>query len=922
MGSSVQARASATFCADFKSGLPAKMHIHGEADVDMSGGFLRLTLATNFQYGVAYVDDFNGGQPVTAFHATFKAALFGAGGGGNSPAEGFSFNLVPAASIIDVHVNPGYNHPGEEGLNDGLAISFDTFANNPGDAIAIDVKWLGQLIYRFPMQCSQSPAHPINAAMASKDVDIELRSDGTLDVTYDHTQAVINVQTPYRADVIGVPEWVLGARTSANYDNHWIADLCIQTVGSPSGPEACMDFNNGTPSGMTLFGDAQVDGGYLKLYTIGQPNSFGIAYVDDFGGGKFVQGFTATFKASLFGSTACGPNSPADGFSFNLVPAATVLASPGYAQPAEEGLAEGLAINFDTFDNGGGEAPAIEIKWLGQIIASTPFQASQSPAGATDPVTASRDVIIQLKADGKMDVSYGGIPIFSDVQTPYDPTVIGTPKWVMGARVGACNDNHWIANLCIQTVGGPGACMDFNNGIPSGIALFGDAQVDGGYLKLYTIGHPNGFGIAYLDDFSGGQLVQGFTATFKASLFGSTACGPNSPADGFSFNLVPAATVLANPGYAQPAEEGLAEGLAINFDTFDNGGGEAPAIEIKWLGQTIAWKSFQASQSPAGATDPVTASREVIIQLKAGGKMDVSYGGIPIFSDVQTPYDPAIIGAPKWVMGARAGDCNDNHWFDDLCITTTPAPGHQIPGLYNSGVDSQAVPLDYGMVDPHYQLVAATSPDAFAIPQVESPVVWLADNRVSRWISPALDTMAQADGLGTYKYSYDTTFDLTGFDPNRTRLAGRWSTDDVGLDIQINGFSISPVNSPDFTDWTPFEITSHFVSTINHLTFVVNNGVPGFPTGLDPTGLRVEVWGLTQLICPSTAASPLLTSTRQGGSLTLSWHQPGFVLQTGPTPMGPWTDLTRGASPNGVDYSTSVVASATAAFFRLRSDCP
>src|SRR4030095_14821437 len=120
---------------------------------------------------------------------------------------------------------------------------------------------------------------------------------------------------------------------------------------------------------------------------------FGIAYVYDFGGGCLVQSFHATFKAALFGSTCCGGGAlPADGFSFNLVPAISVLPNPGYGPPAEEGLNGGLAVTFDTWDNGVAEAPAIEVKWMGTIIATVPFQASQSPVAAPDAAAALRNV--------------------------------------------------------------------------------------------------------------------------------------------------------------------------------------------------------------------------------------------------------------------------------------------------------------------------------------------------------------------------------------------------------------------------------------------------------------------------------------------------------------------------------------------------
>jgi hypothetical protein len=47
---------------------------------------------------------------------------------------------------------------------------------------------------------------------------------------------------------------------------------------------------------------------------------------------------------------------------------------------------------------------------MGVTIATTPFQPSQSPVGAPDAATASRDVEINLDPDGTIDVSYGGTP--------------------------------------------------------------------------------------------------------------------------------------------------------------------------------------------------------------------------------------------------------------------------------------------------------------------------------------------------------------------------------------------------------------------------------------------------------------------------------------------------------------------------------
>jgi len=669
------------YSSDFNSGPPAGMTLFGAATV--SGGFLQLTPALGDQFGIAYVDDFGGGQLVQSFHATFKAALFGSTccGGGTLPADGLSFNLVPAFSVLP---NPGYGQPAEEGLNEGLAINFDTWDNGAGEAPAIEVKWLGAIIATVPFQVSQSPVGAPDAATALRDVDIKLDLDGTIDVSYGGTVVLSNVQTPYRPQVIGVPKWVLGARTGGANDNHWIDDLRIVVVPAPGGA-FCSDFNSGQPPGTALFGAATVSAGYLQL-TPALNGQFGIAYVNDFSGGHPIQAFRATFKASLFGSTCCGGGSqPADGLSFNLVPAVSVLPNPGLGQPAEEGLNEGLAVNIDTWDNGGLEAPAVEVKWMGVIIASVPFQASQSPVGAVDPVTASREVVIDLKPGGNIDVSYGGTLLLNNVPTPYVPGAIGAPKWVIGARTGAANDNHWIDDLCIVALTGTVFCNDFNAAPPAGTSLFGAATVSGGFLQL-TPAADTQFGIAYIDDFGGGQLVQSFHATFGAALFGSTCCGGGSqPADGLSFNLVPAATVLPTPGYGQPGEEGLNEGLAVNIDTWDNGGGEAPAIEVKWLGTIIATTPFQASQSPAGAPDAAAARRDVDINLDPDGTIDVSYGGITLLSNVQTPYHAGVIGVPKWVLGARTGAANDNHWIDDLCIIATPPAQAALCLDFNSG---------------------------------------------------------------------------------------------------------------------------------------------------------------------------------------------------------------------------------------------
>jgi hypothetical protein len=112
-----------------------------------------------------------------------------------------------------------------------------------------------------------------------------------------------------------------------------------------------------------------------------------------------------------------------------------------------------------------------------------------------------------------------------------------------------------VAILMIHT--GPALVSDFNSGLPAGSSIYGNAVVEGGYLKLTTaVGSQSGaFSIL---DFGDGLPVSRFYATFKAVLWGSTCCG-GMPADGLSFNLVPAGT---DPN-SFTDEEGENSGLAV-----------------------------------------------------------------------------------------------------------------------------------------------------------------------------------------------------------------------------------------------------------------------------------------------------------------------------------------------------------------------
>ena len=157
------------------------------------------------------------------------------------------------------------------------------------------------------------------------------------------------------------------------------------------------------------------------------------------------------------------------------------------------------------------------------------------------------------------------------------------------------------------------------------------------------------------------------------------------------------------------------------------------------------------------------------------------------------------------------------------------------------------------------------------------------------------------------------------------RIAGRWATDNAGVGIALNLSTVAgQSNTAQFASWTYFEISNGFHRGNNSISFVVNNGTAGDPPGSDPTGLRVELWGSGLLDCASLQnfnSQIPLTITRQPGKVLITWPLPGFVLQGARDVTGPWQDLTRGETIDGLNYFITLPSGTPHQFFRLRGDC-
>ena len=230
--------------------------------------------------------------------------------------------------------------------------------------------------------------------------------------------------------------------------------------------------------------------------------------------------------------------------------------------------------------------------------------------------------------------------------------------------------------------------------------------------------------------------------------------------------------------------------------------------------------------------------------------------------------------------------------------TTGPARAVPLADVFNTGVDSAGMRLADGVLDPHYTLVArpggsvgsqsmATFPAGHTSGDGSGPQpgggAWLSEGAGVGWTSTVPNSQVVVPGTPATRgevgglFVFETTFNLTGFDPLSAVLQGSWSGDDTGQ-MLLNGNVVDTLSAPPSANAGKFlesfsSQPGFFVSGINTLRFeITNSGPVGNRNQTNPMGLFVQFDSATadrvQVATPEPATVVLMAIGLLGARIT------------------------------------------------------
>ena len=458
-------------------------------------------------------------------------------------------------------------------------------------------------------------------------------------------------------------------RTGGATNNHWVRNVALT---SPPPPPYT---NVVTPGQMTLSGSALAVGEVVQLTQV-TGSQTGTAFA------QIPGGLRAQDSVAVRYWLYTGDGSGADGQCVNIGN------NDLGGRVAENGVTQGLAVCFDEWSNGGDHGVAIY--WNagasgdGDTSRAGAIWENIAPCGNREgciPVSLFDDaawhvvdVAIVPNGGGAQVVFnfdngvYGGFGTISGYSMP-SPTYIG-----FTARTGGATNNHWVRGVSFSTQPPDAAALMRASApappappLPNAIAasaftLDGSTLLDGDTISLTQIANSQqGTAFAQL------QLIGTDDFAVQFQMY----CGGGTGADGMCVN------VGGNDMGGRMGEDGVAQGVAVCFDEWANGGDHG--VSIFYNGATI-WENIALCDNRAACV-PVSLFddsswhqvRVDVIPAKRGDAAQVvfdfdngAYGG---YGDITTYSisQPAYLG-----FSARTGGATNNHWVKDITTSSPP----------------------------------------------------------------------------------------------------------------------------------------------------------------------------------------------------------------------------------------------------------
>ena len=410
-----------------------------DAQADYNGGFLRAAISangeTNDRLTVENQGTATGQIGFDGTNVTFAGTTIGTAAGGSG------------TTALTITLNASATNASVTAL--GKAIQYDSVSSDPTVAnrtITFDVR----------------DAASNNASSVTRTVSIDQTSE-SFSTSTPTQQALTFDGGDYLS--LGSNAALINGTATTTWEG-WINTS--QTTGTQSifsagslSTSTIISNNFSSDVGLSLSGSASVTGGVLQLTpeTAGQVGQVMIATPATQDGAR---NFSSTFKLDI-GDAELGDG--ADGLSFNY-------GAGGFINGAsEEGLATGLAVTFDTWDNTNDNFGLLEVKVNGAVIAT----ATAPTPGNNGPFRTNSNTFVPVEVshtDSGLTVKFNGATLINNQSLggTYNPQA--SHAFVLGARTGGAFDVHAVDDLVIT--------MDDTLSTRSSLI------VDGGNLKFLT----------------------------------------------------------------------------------------------------------------------------------------------------------------------------------------------------------------------------------------------------------------------------------------------------------------------------------------------------------------------------------------------------------------------------------------------------